>query len=128
MQYPIVQRPDSRGGFQGTGDADAEIKFCPVATWLGSSSSFSDPVNPGIPVISMACRDDEVVKTLQKQCVSGNWSLDQLSACPGHLFVDLFTMLSQWSEGWSEYGFSLGVVRTRYIFISDIEADRANKS
>jgi hypothetical protein len=59
-----------------------------------------EPVKPWIPVIGMVCRDGGVLKTLQEQCVSGNWSLDELSACPGRIFVDLFTMLSQWSRVW----------------------------
>lgn len=48
----------------------------------------------------MACRDEEVVERLQKQCVAGNWSLDRLHSAPAHIFVDLFTLLAHWSDVW----------------------------
>lgn len=82
MQYPLVDKLTSA------------VRFLPVATWLratpGSTSS----------TIFMACRDEEVPKRLQEQCVSTNWKINKLSAAPGNIFVDLFSFLSEWSDVW----------------------------
>lgn len=100
LQYPVIERQTLPKKIQANGEDQVEVKLCPVATWIGSSSDFSDPMNSGIPVIGIVCRDERIVKILQDQCVSGNWSISQLSGCPGRIFVDLFIMLSQWSKVW----------------------------
>lgn len=94
MQYPVVPTNVEQGSSTASG-----IKFCPVATWVAEASS-TDSTTPTIPFILMACRDDQVVKSLQDHCVSGNWKLGRLSAAPARIFIDLFTLLGHWSDVW----------------------------
>jgi hypothetical protein len=94
MQYPIV-----RSGQTEDFGLRPPIKFCPVATWMAASSSRADSA-PQIPIAIMACRDNAIVKRLQDHLVSRNWNVEQLCSAPARIFIDLFTLLSQWSEVW----------------------------
>jgi hypothetical protein len=99
MQYPTLRaKPDCTT--RNAPEVDSIIKFCPVATCLALSPITATNGTQSIPLIAMSCRDREIVKVLQDHCVSGNWTLDQLSACPARIFVDLFIMLAQWSDVW----------------------------
>lgn len=97
MQYPAVKQNDAVDSESPS--SGAKVIFRPVAVWL-DTHVFTNTSPPVTPDIVMACRDDEVVKTLQEQCVSENWKLEHLLSGQARIFVDLFAMLAQWSDVW----------------------------